>query len=261
MQAAFQDHTDNAVSKTVNFPNAASPEDVEKVYLMAYELGCKGVTIYRDGSRDDQVLNIGEVKRKVAGAAAGGNGGALAPAAHVAGSDGGVGVCPVCGSVTLPPRGSRGGVLRGETREKVTGCGSLYVTINEDDLGPREIFANMGKAGGCASASTEAMGRLISMAFRFGAPPEKIVKQLKGIRCHVPHGLGPNQILSCPDAIAKALADKYLEPTQGGPKDYEVEQLEMPIAYAQGACPDCGGAIEHEGGCVVCRACGYSKCA
>lgn len=268
MQAAFQQHTDNAVSKTVNFPHSATPEDVEKVYLMAYELGCKGVTIYRDGSREDQVLNIGEVKRKAAGTGAsagvpgGGNGsGTISPAVGLAETAGGVGVCPVCGSVTLPPRGSRGGVLRGETREKVTGCGSLYVTINEDELGPREVFANMGKAGGCASASTEAMGRLISMAFRFGAPPEKIVKQLKGIRCHVPHGLGPNQILSCPDAIAKALADKYLGQAGGGSVDYEVEQLEMPIAYAQGACPECGGAIEHEGGCVVCRACGYSKCA
>lgn len=263
MQAAFQESTDNAVSKTVNFPHFATPEDVEQVYLMAYELGCKGVTIYRDGSREDQVLNIGEVKRKAAGTTSvGGNGSGVGPvAAHLAEVGGGVGVCPVCGSVTLPPRGSRNGVLRGETREKVTGCGSLYVTINEDELGPREVFANMGKAGGCASASTEAMGRLISLAFRFGASPEKIVKQLKGIRCHVPHGLGSHQILSCPDAIAKALADKYLEAAQGGPWDVEVEQLEMPIAYAQGACPDCGGAIEHEGGCVVCRACGYSKCA
>lgn len=264
MQAAFQESTDNAVSKTVNFPHSATPEDVEKVYRMAYELGCKGVTIYRDGSREDQVLNIGEVKRRTAAgtAPAGGNGNSVALAAeHLAEAGGGVGVCPVCGSVTLPPRGSRGGVLRGETREQVTGCGSLYVTINEDELGPREIFANMGKAGGCASASTEAMGRLISLAFRFGAPPEKIVKQLKGIRCHVPHGLGPNQVLSCPDAIANSLADKYLHAEPGEPKEYEVEQLEMPIAYAQGACPDCGGAIEHEGGCVVCRACGYSKCA
>jgi ribonucleoside-diphosphate reductase alpha chain len=248
MQAAFQDHTDNAVSKTVNFPNGATAADVESVYLLAYELGVKGVTIYRDGSRTDQVLNIGEVKR--ASGAPGDNGHKpLVPGD----------VCPTCGSTAEAPRGSRGGVLTGQTREKTTGCGSLYVTINEDDIGPREVFANMGKAGGCASASTEALGRLISLLFRYGAPPEKIVKQLKGIRCHVPTGLGPKQVLSCPDAIAKALADKYL----GGLElvvDHEPDQLEMPIAYAQGACPDCGGAIEHEGGCVVCRACGYSKC-
>jgi ribonucleoside-diphosphate reductase alpha chain len=247
MQAAFQDHTDNAVSKTVNFPHSATVEDVEGVYLLAYELGVKGVTIYRDGSRSDQVLNIGEVRRALA---PGDNGHKKATPGEV---------CPVCGNATLPPRGSRGGVLTGQTREKITGCGSLYVTINEDDMGPREVFANMGKAGGCASASTEALGRLISLLFRYGAPPEKIVKQLKGIRCHVPTGLGPNQILSCPDAIAKALADKYLSGFETIPP-HEPDQLEMPIAYAQGACPDCGGAIEHEGGCVVCRACGYSKC-
>jgi ribonucleoside-diphosphate reductase alpha chain len=242
MQAAFQDHVDNAVSKTVNFPNQARPEDVERVYLLAYELGVKGVTIYRDGSRQEQVLNIGEVKRR--------------------GIEAGEAVQMELGpqgTAVMPVRPSRSPVLRGETREKVTGCGSLYVTVNEDDFGPREIFANMGKAGGCASASTEAIGRLISLAFRYGVPPDKIVKQLKGIRCHVPLGFGPNQILSCPDAIGKALADKYH--LAGGNGSKAVGQLEMPIALAQGACPECGGAIEHEGGCVVCRSCGYSKCA
>jgi ribonucleoside-diphosphate reductase alpha chain len=242
MQAAFQDHVDNAVSKTVNFPNQARPEDVERVYLLAYELGVKGVTIYRDGSRQEQVLNIGEVKRK--------------------GADTGETVQMELGpqgTAVMPVRPSRSPVLRGETREKVTGCGSLYVTLNEDDFGPRELFANMGKAGGCASASTEAIGRLVSLAFRYGVPPDKIVKQLKGIRCHVPLGLGPNQILSCPDAIGRALADKYHLAAGNGGKT--VGQLEIPIALAQGACPDCGGAVEHEGGCVVCRSCGYSKCA
>jgi ribonucleoside-diphosphate reductase alpha chain len=242
MQAAFQDHVDNAVSKTVNFPNQATPKDVERVYLLAYELGVKGVTIYRDGSRQEQVLNIGEVKRK--------SGDAGGPVQMELGPQG----APV-----MPVRPSRSPVLRGETREKVTGCGSLYVTVNEDDFGPREVFANMGKAGGCASASTEAIGRLISLAFRYGVPPDKIVKQLKGIRCHVPLGFGPNQILSCPDAIGKALADKYH--LAGGNGYKAVGQLEMPIAFAQGACPECGGAVEHEGGCVVCRSCGYSKCA
>jgi len=241
MQAAFQDHVDNAVSKTVNFPNQARPEDVERVYLLAYELGVKGVTIYRDGSRQDQVLNIGEVKRK------GSNGDRAAQ----------MELGPQ-GTPIMPVRPSRSPVLRGETLEKVTGCGSLYVTVNEDDFGPREVFANMGKAGGCASASTEAIGRLISLAFRYGVPPDKIVKQLRGIRCHVPLGFGPNQILSCPDAIGKALADKYH--LGSGNNGKAVGQLEIPLAVAQGACPECGGAIEHEGGCMVCRACGYSKC-
>jgi len=241
MQAAFQEHVDNAVSKTVNFPNQAKPEDVEHVYLLAYELGVKGVTIYRDGSRQEQVLNIGEVKRKEP---------RLGEAAQME-------LGPQ-GAPLMPVRASRSPVLRGETREKVTGCGSLYVTLNEDDFGPRELFANMGKAGGCASASTEAIGRLISLAFRYGVPPDKVVKQLKGIRCHVPLGFGPNQILSCPDAIGKALADKYHLAAADAAK--VVGQLEIPIAFAQGACPECGGAIEHEGGCMVCRSCGYSKC-
>jgi ribonucleoside-diphosphate reductase alpha chain len=260
MQGAFQDHTDNAVSKTVNFPNTATPEDVEKVYLLADELGVKGVTIYRDGSRDEQVLNIGEVKRKKQSGGGNSNQALISPQPDAEEIPWGS-PCPWCGSQVLPPRGSRESVLRGETREKITGCGSLYVTINEDDYGPREIFANMGKAGGCASASTEALGRLISLAFRYGAPPDKIAKQLKGIRCHVPLGLGSNQVLSCPDAIGRALAEKYT--AEGAPLSlYEepVKQLEMPIAYAQGACPDCGGAIEHEGGCMVCRSCGYSRC-
>jgi ribonucleoside-diphosphate reductase alpha chain len=238
MQAAFQEDTDNAVSKTVNFPNQATPEDVERVYLLAYELGVKGVTIYRDGSRQEQVLNIGEVKRKDAGPA---------EAAQLELTQGQARI-----------RANRSAVLTGETREKVTGCGSLYVTVNEDEFGPRELFANMGKAGGCASASTEAIGRLISLAFRYGIPPDKIVKQLRGIRCHVPLGFGPNQILSCPDAVGKALAEKFH--LANGNSQKPVGQLQMPIQYAQGACPDCGGAIEHEGGCMVCRACGYSKC-
>ncbi|MGZ5398347.1 MAG: TSCPD domain-containing protein, partial [Mycobacterium sp.] len=214
MQAAFQDHTDNAVSKTVNFSNSATPADVEQVYLLAYELGTKGVTIYRDGSRSEQVLNIGEVKRKITGAPE-----------DVADDSA---ASPPAKESAAQLRRNRGAVLVGETREKVTGCGSLYVTINSDDLGPREIFANMGKAGGCASASTEALGRLISLAFRYGAPPEKIAKQLKGIRCHVPLGFGPNQVLSCPDAIGKALSDKYCAEPADAQKIYEeaVQQLE-----------------------------------
>ena len=245
MQAAFQNHVDNAVSKTVNFPRDARPEDVERVYLLAYELGVKGVTIYRDGSRQEQVLNIGKVERKTSD----GRKTDVGPVQLELGAQ---------VRAAMPVRPSRAPVLRGETREKVTGCGSLYVTINEDEFGPREVFANMGKAGGCASASTEAIGRLISLAFRYGVPPDKIVKQLRGIRCHVPHGFGPNQILSCPDAIGKALAEKYHLDGSNGSK--LAGQLEMPIQYAQGACPDCGGAIEYEGGCMVCRVCGFSRC-
>ena len=188
MQAAFQDHVDNAVSKTVNFPNQARPEDVERVYLLAYELGVKGVTIYRDGSRQEQVLNIGEVKRK------GAERRATADAA---------GTRTPRATATMPVRPSRSPVLRGETREKVTGCGSLYVTVNEDDFGPREIFANMGKAGGCASASTEAIGRLISLAFRYGVPPDKIVKQLGASAATCRWASGPTRSSLAPTPSAR----------------------------------------------------------
>ena len=158
----------------------------------------------------------------------------------------------------MPVRPSRSPVLRGETREKVTGCGSLYVTVNEDDFGPREVFANMGKAGGCASASTEAIGRLISLAFRYGVPPDKIVKQLK--RHPLPRAAG---LRAQPDPVlprrhrqgsGRQVPSGRRQRQQGGGAAGDAHRL------AQGACPDCGGAIEHEGGCMVCRSCGYSKC-
>ena len=115
----------------------------------------------------------------------------------------------------------------------------------------------MGKAGGCASCNTEALGRLISLALKKGASAHEIVEQLKGIRCHVPYGLGPNAT-SCADAIGKALERRYVQGRGRGSRQPQ-PQLSL-VEVAQGACPDCGGAIEHEGGCVVCRLCGYSKC-
>ena len=187
LQAAFQKYTDNAVSKTVNFPNAASVDDVEKVYQLAFRSGCKGVTIYRDGSREEQVLNVGQtVKKKEPGA----------------------------GIATTRP--SRPQLLTGETQRMDTGCGKLFVIMNDDEYGAREVFANMGKAGGCASSNTEALGRLISLSLKKGASPTEIIEQLKGIRCHVPYGMGPNATLSCADAIGKALERRYVERRRRG---------------------------------------------
>ena len=230
LQSAFQRHTDNAVSKTVNFSNAATVEDVEKVYLLAYKSGCKGVTIYRDGSREEQVLNVGQtVKKKDPGA----------------------------GIATTRP--SRPKLLTGQTERVDTGCGHLFIIMNDDEYGPREVFANMGKAGGCASSNTEALGRLISLALKKGAAPADIVEHLKGIRCHVPYGMGPNATLSCADAIGKALERRYVTGAAAAATATPEPQLSL-VEVAQGACPDCGGSIEHEGGCAVCRLCGYSKC-
>ncbi len=230
LQAAFQAATDNAVSKTVNFGNQATVDDVEKVYLLAFRSGCKGVTIYRDGSREEQVLNVGSAARP--------------------------GADPARGIATTRPARPR--LLSGETERMDTGCGKLFVIMNDDEHGPREVFANMGKAGGCASSNTEALGRLISLALKKGAAPSEIVEQLKGIRCHVPYGMGPNATLSCADAIGKAVERRYISGA-AAPAGTPEPQLAL-VEVAQGACPDCGGVIEHEGGCIVCRLCGYSKC-
>ena len=140
-----------------------------------------------------------------------------------------------------------------------TGCGKLFVIMNDDEYGPREVFANMGKAGGCASTNTEALGRLISLALKKGASPDEIVEQLKGIRCHVPYGFGPN---ADPVAAPTPSARRCEQYSPGGGNGGKAvgRSSSCPIEVAQGACPDCGGAIEHEGGCVVCRSCGYSKC-
>lgn len=231
MQSAFQRHTDNAVSKTVNFSNSATVEDVEKVYRLAYQTGCKGVTIYRDGSRDEQVLSTGKKEEKGAPAPA------PAPAAeekHVFKRD-------------------RPKALKGWTYQMQTGCGPLYVTINEDKNGLFELFTTMGKAGGCAASQAEAMGRLVSLAWRSGVQARQVIKQLLGISCHCPSGFGDNKVLSCADAVAKAIQAHM----QAAGFDTGLEAK----APERGACPECGGIVEHEGGCAVCRVCGYSECA
>ena len=235
LQAAFQKSTDNAVSKTVNFPNEATSDEVEAVYLHAFKSGCKGVTIYRDGSRDEQVLNVGQSKKK-------------------RDRDPAVG-----GIATTRP--SRPQLLSGETQRMDTGCGKLFVIMNDDEYGPREVFANMGKAGGCASSNTEALGRLISLALKKGASAGEIVEQLKGIRCHVPHGMGPNATLSCADAIGKALERRYVVGAAARSGAASEPQLSL-VEVAQGACPECGCDMRHEGGCAVCNnpGCAYSKC-
>ncbi|MGQ9730164.1 MAG: vitamin B12-dependent ribonucleotide reductase [Candidatus Zipacnadales bacterium] len=225
IQSAFQKFTDNAVSKTVNFRNEATVQDVQRVYDMAYDLGCKGITIFRDGCLDQQVLTLGSSKKEET----------KSPVRH-------------------SPR-ARPEVVHGLTRVVNTGCGKLYVTINSDELGPFELFAQMGKAGGCAASQSEGLARLISLAFRSGVDPDQIVKQLKGISCHLPAWeKGGGKILSCADAIAKTI-ERAVHP--------EGEQLTIdfgPAYNGAGACPECGGAIEPEGGCLVCRDCGYSQC-
>jgi len=229
MQSAFQLYTDNAVSKTVNFPNTATMDDVEKVYMLAYETGCKGVTIYRDGSRDEQVLSTGKKEEHAAVAAT-----------------------PVEEEKRAVKR-ERPKALKGRTYQMQTGCGPLYVTINEDNTGLFELFTTMGKAGGCAASQSEAIGRMVSLAWRSGVQARQVVKQLLGISCHCPSGFGDNRITSCADAVAKAIQDHMI----ASGYDINAESAKQ----ERGACPDCGGTVEHEGGCSVCRCCGYSECA
>ncbi len=239
MQAVFQKYTDNAVSKTVNFPEHATEDDIRRVYELAYELGCKGVTVYRDKSRQAQVLNIGEVNRESAEAQLELPMEGLAPL-----------------SVARTPR-PRADVTRGTTRKMKTGCGDLYVTINEDEHGLFEAFASMGKAGGCSASQNETTGRLISLAFRSGIDVNSIIKQLSGIRCPSPFWYNGEQILSCSDAIAKALRLYIEESDRPAVKRLAIEDEPMRTVVT---CPDCGSAMVHESGCVTCTSCGFSKC-
>ncbi len=243
MQAAFQRHVGNAVSKTINLPHTATKMDVKKAFLLAYRLGCKGVTVYRDGSRERQVLEAGSTKA------------AKAAKAYIT-------------PRVRPPK------MNGVTYELQTGCGSLYVTINEDAGGlPFEVFARLGKAGGCASAQTEGLGRSASLILRSGIDPREIVKHYKGIICDRTYGLGKESIRSCPDAIGKAL-EMYLEEKGAlGERGSESNEPVMSMRLIEkiievkgpkidnGACPECGSPVIYAEGCRRCLSnCGYSEC-
>ena len=261
MQAAFQQFTDNAVSKTVNFPNSATQEEVAEVYRLAYELGCKGTTIYRDGSRDEQVLNIGVDKAKQE----------TALPDHVeklleSGCDS---TACLLRSGSIKPR-PRPDVTMGYTEKVKIGCGNLYITVNYDEQGVCEVFTNTGRAGGCPSQS-EATARLMSVALRAGVDSDELIRQLKGIRCPSTIRQQGMAVTSCPDAIAKAI-EKVMQasktnqippcppPMGAGRKGRPAPNMTPAESKLAKYCPECGAQLEHEGGCVTCRNCGYSKC-
>jgi len=222
MQAAFQRFTHNAVSKTVNFPREAAAEDIANVYKMAYEAGLKGITIYRDGSREGQVLTTGKTEK-------------------------------VEGAVLIPRK--RAKTTSGVTEKVTTGCGNLYVTVNSDDEGICEVFSSLGKTGGCASAQLESICRLISLALRSRVDVASIVRQLRGIRCPSIAWEQGKSILSCADAIASVL-EKHTTGYDGKPRpeDYGL------VKNLAGQCPDCGNLLVYQEGCFVCPSCGYTKC-
>ena len=256
MQAVFQKYTDNAVSKTVNFPHEAKVEDVAEVYQMAYQLGCKGVTIYRDRSREKQVLYKGLTAPE---------GDRTAAKEDVS-------------EMERKPRARRD-VIHGSTWKIRTGCGNIYVTVNEDEDGRLfEIFNQIGKAGGCAASQSEALGRLVSLAFRSNIEPDDIIRQLKGISCHMPVWHQNGKVLSCSDAVAKAIEwhiQKMKTQREGAQekeegsippevimtrsREQKIPSQEVRGIFFRGACHECGGPLIFEEGCVKCF-CGYSDC-
>ena len=296
MQAAFQRHTDNAVSKTVNLGHDATTDDVREVFVLAYKTHCKGVTIYRDGSRDLQVLNIGKVKGKETEANNQLPAGENVYCDSCNENNDGIILGKSCG---IEPR-PRPDITTGFTEKVKIGCGNLYITVNYDDNGICEVFTNTGRAGGCPSQS-EATSRLISVALRSGMDAKSIVEQLKGIRCPSTIRQKGLKVLSCPDAIGRliekvakiqngkdeeALTDELVSeysllqrPTARTVSDEEDKlecgaecsvctmQADCSNPYktfsnfdTDGGCPECGKPVEHEGGCMICRNCGFSKC-
>ncbi|MDR2708803.1 MAG: vitamin B12-dependent ribonucleotide reductase, partial [Elusimicrobiota bacterium] len=226
MQAAFQKYVDNAVSKTVNFANSATQEDVKEVYMLSYEMGCKGVTVYRDGSRNIQVL------------------------AHQKEES------PQAVSQEKKRPRIRPSRTAGYTYLMATGCQKLYLTINEDAKGPCEVFVQLGKSGGCPTSNVEAIGRLVSIALRSNVELDAIIEQLKGIRCPMPAMAEGGVILSCADAVAKALELYKRDKQMPGlfeqsavlnsiehPKFLDVKTDNFTAAYQNantaGVCPQC----------------------
>lgn len=236
MQAAFQRYTDNAVSKTVNFKNSATKDDVRKAYELAYELGCKGTTIYRDGSRENQTLQVGKAEATVQSV-------------------------DTLETPPIVPR-ERPTQVSGFTRKVPIGCGNLYITINHDDKGICEVFTNTGRAGGCA-AQSEATARLASVMLRSGVEIQEVIRQLRGIRCPSCQRRSDVKVMSCPDAIGRTLAEAYEYLKTEQPVSVMAESPDAvsssDLKYAT-KCPECGSPLEHDGGCPKCRNCGWSKC-
>ncbi len=297
MQAAFQENCDSAISKTTNFPHTASREDVRAIYELAYDLKCKGVTVYRDGSRDNQVLSTGATA------------GAKAERDGTADMRGEVGdlkgtISELEAEITTLRKNlfdveaenlqrrqkrARPDTLRGTTNRMETPLGTMFVNITEDDRGqPFEVFINLGKAGGAAMADVEAIGRLISLALRSGISIQAIHRQLRGIASDRAIGLGPNKVLSVPDAIGIALeawmrqkqgvqqellrtetptnaqvaiapAEPVTVTTGAAQTQYEFESVNRDQSF-MGTCPDCGSQLEQAEGCAKCHVCGFSEC-
>ncbi|MCX7643352.1 MAG: ribonucleoside-diphosphate reductase, adenosylcobalamin-dependent, partial [Armatimonadetes bacterium] len=255
MQAIIQSHIDQSISSTVNLPHNTTPQEIERIYFLAWKLGCKGITVYREGSREGVLVTEDFAKQKR-------------------------------GHLMPKPRPM---VMVGKTYKLRTEMGNVYVTVNADEEGPQEVFVRLGKSGSSAMAFTEAIGRLISLALRAGVSPNAIVDQLSGIKSSsATRQENGTIVFSVPDAVAKAL-EMFLR-GENPPKNStlteallqalsesnEVELAVPPIPsireelpqilqangakYSGDLCPNCGEPLIHSGGCELCLFCGYSRC-
>src|SRR5258705_275811 len=289
MQAAFRDSTDPAIPKTCTSPNAATEEDVEQIYRMAFRLGCKGVTVYRDGARENQVLSTGTTAKKVSATPQGAKDALAEALGRVAELETELDRTRTqlhdveAENLQRRAKRSRPDLLKGSTRRVESPLGTMYVTITEDDKGqPFEVFMSLGKAGGALMADVEAVGRLISLALRSGIPLKEIYRQLRGISSDRAVGLGAAKVLSVPDAIGIAI-EKWMQEKQGvqqdllaggggGPTTVPVREVvagpggeaglrdRRPDQDFIGACPDCGSQLAVIEGCAKCHVCGFSEC-
>jgi len=234
-QAAFQKHTDNGVSKTINLPESATEEDVAAAYRMAWDLGCLGITVFRDGSKGGQVLNVGLRRDALAGETAG------------------RGVKPRPHSLT------------GATYRMETPIGTAFITVNDNGGGePFEVFVQVGKAGSDTMAVAEALGRLVSLILRLPSPLtprrrlEEAISQLLRIGGGQPTGFGAAKVLSLPDALARTLAEHIGAPRASAPA--EVPPV-SPLRRVGDLCRECGQAtLVYEEGCKKCLSCGFNEC-
>jgi len=257
MQAAFQRNVDNSISKTVNFPNEATKEEIADTFVQAWKMGCKSCTVYRDGSRVIQILNVGSGDNIVAPTEALGKG--TTPLSLVAEPG--------------KPR-PRPEVMAGNTYRIKTGYGKLYVTVNNDEKGvPFEVFATIGKSGGFFQEQSEAICRLISLALRSGVAAGEVVEDLKGIRGPMPVFTDKGTVLSLPDALGKILeqhmiATGAVQEIISRPEKQEVlpfagsseQKMEMADFGFMPGCPDCGAQLVMQEGCISCKMCGFSRC-
>ena len=244
MQGVIQKYTDSSISSTINLPEDITVETVADIYIMAYKEGLKGVTVYREGSREG-ILQTDDAAAKAQAEAV------------VEGSENG-----------YRPR-MRPAVTKGVTERIRTGEGSIYVTINEDEHGLCEVFSTIGKAGGNAAAQSEAISRLISLSLRSGIDPQEVIRSLKGISGPNPVWENGELILSTPDAIGKAI-ERYLQRRAGelesaaAPQELAAAPPSPPQAESGPkstvTCPECGSSVTHESNCLSCKHCGWSKC-